>query len=34
MRHQFKDKMKLSDELFNAEQKAIKVAHRLQEQNE
>ena len=34
MRHAFEEKMKISNSLFGQEQKAIKLARRLQEQNE
>ena len=34
MRHTFKGKMQDSNSLFNDEQKALKIARRLQEQNE
>ena len=34
MRHGFKDKMRESNALFEEEQHTIRIAHRLQEQNE
>jgi len=34
MKHTFKEKMRESNTLFDEEQKALKLARRLQEQNE